>query len=229
MSLILESPTCVKWNLPSCADCKNSYGSAMYFDVTREELLNLISAYEAENSLRSLSTKAGISYAALVDFKRGKSSMLGDKNLRAVMSILRPQENLIPTIPVVGYVGAGAVVEMADSNYAQGDGMYHVDCPRNIDSERGVALEVKGDSMEPLLSEGFLLFYNERHPGVPAEFIGKICVLWLDNDGIMVKRVKRGSLVGRYDLVSINDAHDTIKDAKVIFSSFVATIEQRMI
>lgn len=65
--------------------------TSMYFDVTREELLELLADYEQGSSLRSLAIKAGISYVALIDFKRGKSTMLGDKNLRAIMRFLRPQ------------------------------------------------------------------------------------------------------------------------------------------
>lgn len=87
------------WNLPTVSNGISHDGNPhrichtgrMYFDVTRDELLGLIAEYEKSNSLRSLSTVAEITYGSLVDFKRGKSEMLGDKNLRAVMGILRPE------------------------------------------------------------------------------------------------------------------------------------------
>lgn len=106
-------------------------------------------------------------------------------------------------VPVVGIVGAGAHVFPIDDN-AKGQGIDTVECPANINPGKGVALEVRGDSMEPMISEGFLLFYETRLPGVPVEFLNRICVVWIEGDGCLVKKVRKGSMPGYYTLDSLN-------------------------
>lgn len=223
------------WNLPLSSSGISHHGNfhvtvdntVMYFDVSREELLELLAAYEKAASLRSLATKAGISYPALVDFKRGKSQMLGDKNLRAVMKILRPQnDGISQTVPIVGYVGAGAEVFPID-DHVKGNGFAEVECPSMLNAQKAIALEVRGESMEPLISDGFLLFYEERAYGVPAEFIGAICVVKIAEGATLVKKVRQGTKVGHYHLHSLNPNAATIENAQVEWSAKVKVMVQR--
>jgi len=202
----------------------------MYFDVTREELLELLVSYEKEASLRSLAIKAGISYAALVDFKRGKSHLLGDKNLRAVMGVLRPQSvQESRTVPIVGYVGAGADVFPID-DHVKGQGIGEADIPpfdHQMNINKTVAVEVRGNSMEPLFFEGFKLFYSERVTGVAYEFVGAICIVWLYDGRCLVKKIRQGSKAGYYTLDSINPNDPPIKDVAVQWSAYVECWKQR--
>jgi len=130
------------------------------------------------------------------------------------------------TVPLVGYVGAGAQIFPID-DHAKGQGLAEVDCPHNIDHKKGVALEVRGDSMEPLISDGFLLFYEERFHGVPAEYINRICVVWIEGDGCLVKKIRKGTKPGYYTLESLNNSTKPIENARVAYTAFVKTMVQR--
>ncbi len=198
----------------------------MYFDVTREELLTLLEKYEQEHSLRSLATKASVSYSSLIDFKRKKSEMLGDKNLRAVMRILRPASVTdLPMIPVVGYVGAGSRIFPYD-DFPKGDGLEMVPCPTNVDPATGVGVEVKGLSMWPDIDDGDRLYYDERVRGVPVEWVGKKCIVWIVEGPTLVKRVLAGSKPGYYRLVCTN-SKDPDREELIEWSAKIKNIEQR--
>lgn len=129
-------------------------------------------------------------------------------------------------IPIVARVGAGAAVFSYD-DHAKGAGLDMVECPPNMNPKKTVALEVVGDSMEPLMSEGFLLFYEDRIFGVPDEHLGKICVVQVHDGPILVKRIRKGSKVGLYDLQCLNPLHDGIRDAVVEWSALVRYMEQK--
>lgn len=108
-----------------------------------------------------------------------------------------------PTISVAGKVGAGAQVPVFDA-YEKGDGP-QVECPPGIGPHGVVAVEVEGDSMEPVYSAGDLLFYSRNgHDSVPDEVIGHKCVCE-DVDGMgWVKQVKAGDEPGLFHLLSLN-------------------------
>ena len=134
--------------------------------------------------------------------------------------------NVTGTIPIVGYVGAGAEVFPID-DHNKGEGMDRIECPREIDPAKGVAVEVRGDSMEPLIGEGDVLFYNERFPGVPAEFLNKRCVVWLHDGKCLVKKIRKGKQVGHYNLESLNPKDAGIENVLVQYSAFIKTWIQR--
>lgn len=108
-----------------------------------------------------------------------------------------------PTISIAGKVGAGAQVPVFDA-YEKGDGP-QVECPPGIGPHGVVAVEVEGDSMEPVYSAGDLLFYSRNgHDSVPDEVIGHKCVCE-DVDGMgWVKQVKAGDEPGLFHLLSLN-------------------------
>ncbi|UWS06779.1 XRE family transcriptional regulator [Phaeobacter inhibens] len=110
-----------------------------------------------------------------------------------------------PTISIAGKVGAGAQVPVFDA-YEKGGGP-QVECPPGLSPHGIVAVEVEGDSMEPVYSAGDLLFYRrDGHENVPVDVIGHRCVCE-DVDGMgWVKLIKEGRDIGTYDLHSLNTA-----------------------
>ncbi|AUQ74781.1 XRE family transcriptional regulator [Phaeobacter piscinae] len=108
-----------------------------------------------------------------------------------------------PTIAIAGKVGAGAQVPVFDV-YEKGDGP-QVECPPGLSPRGVVAVEVEGDSMEPVYSAGDLLFYTrDSSEGVPGDVIGHRCVCE-DVDGMgWVKQVKAGDEPGLFHLISLN-------------------------
>jgi len=123
-------------------------------------------------------------------------------------------------IPMLGHVaaGSGAVVEpghVTEKVYDLGTGAAY-------------ALRVKGDSMEPVLSDGSLIYCKKvelRLPPfeadvpfqVPAEkvapFSGKFCVVILNGEGLVKRMVVTKQRGGRYlcTLQSLNPMHRAIK------------------
>ncbi|MEI4262813.1 helix-turn-helix domain-containing protein [Roseovarius sp. D0-M9] len=109
-----------------------------------------------------------------------------------------------PTVSIAGRVGAGAQVPVFDA-YEKGDGPQVV-CPPGLSPHDIVAVEIEGESMEPVYSAGDVLFYTRQtHEGVPAEALGRRCVCEdADGDG-WVKVVREGRNPGTFDLHSFND------------------------
>lgn len=119
-----------------------------------------------------------------------------------------------PTVAIAGKVGAGARVPVFDA-YEKGDGP-QVELPPQIKSPHGiVAVEIEGDSMEPIYREGDILFYRREALGVPTEAIGHICVCECEDGLGWVKQVKLGTEPGLFHLIAVNPAADTQHDMRL--------------
>ncbi|BAQ67232.1 phage repressor protein [Rhodovulum sulfidophilum] len=115
----------------------------------------------------------------------------------------------IATIAIAGKVGAGARVPVFDT-YEKGDGP-QVECPPGLSPHNIVAVEIEGDSMEPVYSAGDLLFYTRWSDGsVPSEAVGKRCVCECEEGLGWVKVVRPGRDHGTFDLHSFNDQTPTM-------------------
>lgn len=125
-----------------------------------------------------------------------------------------------PTVAIAGNVGAGANVPVFDV-YEKGDGP-QVQCPPGLSPHGVVAVEVIGDSMEPIYSAGDLLFYTRHsHEGVPADVVGHRCVCE-DAEGMgWVKQVKLGSAPGLFNLISLNPGADNMHDVTLKWAARV--------
>lgn len=121
----------------------------------------------------------------------------------------------IDAVAVPGFVGAGAEVYLSDP-YPKGEGMYKVACPPQLSPHGIVAVEVRGESMEPVFSEGDLLFYtrNGDH-GVPTEAIGRKCVAETEDGKVWIKQLKIGTAPGLFNLLSINPVATNMLDVRV--------------
>lgn len=118
-----------------------------------------------------------------------------------------PSEVMAParSVPVVGYVGAGAAVELTDA-YAKGDGMYHVACPEDLPAREVVAVEVTGQSMEPMIQPGDILFFTRHFMGVDERAVGNVAICETADGRALVKLIRPGRDKGTFDLYSINSA-----------------------
>ena len=124
------------------------------------------------------------------------------------------------TIAIAGKVGAGAQVPVFDA-YEKGDGP-QVECPPGLSPHGIVAVEVEGDSMEPVYSAGDLLFYTRNgHDVVPSEDIGYRCVCE-DEDGMgWVKQIKPGDEPGIFHLISLNPGASNIWNVRLKWAARV--------
>jgi hypothetical protein len=121
---------------------------------------------------------------------------------------------------VVGYVGAGAAAHYYA--VAQGD-LDEVPAPPGA-TENTVAVEVRGESLGPLFDR-WLIYYDDVRRPVTADLIGKLCVVGLADDRILVKKIRRGRN-GLFDLVSNTD-DDVIRDAVIEWAARVKIMVPR--
>lgn len=107
-----------------------------------------------------------------------------------------------PKVAVVGYIGAGDEVYPID-DHAPGVGLEEVEAPPGEPGET-VAVIVRGESMYPSYNDGDMIFYRRDDATPEHTFLGRECVVCLQDGRILVKRVIQGSRKGRYTLVSHN-------------------------
>ncbi len=124
------------------------------------------------------------------------------------------------TVPVVGYVGAGAAAHF----YGTGDGeLDRVEAP-DYANENTVAAEIRGESMGPLL-EHWLVFWDEVRTRVTPDLLGHICVVGLPDDRILVKQLKAASAPGLFHLISNNEA--PMLDQEIMWAAKVKGMQPR--
>ena len=171
-------------------------------------------ADQRDLTIRHIAEKAGVSYEQLKKLKqRPDAKTNADDAVRVAhyfgVSLEAFLDGTIScdetTVTIAGKVGAGARVPVFDA-YEKGAGPQVV-CPSGLPPHGVVAVEIEGDSMEPVYSAGDLLFYTRHtHEGVPVEAIGKRCVCEdIDGHG-WVKLIREGREKGTFDLYSFNDA-----------------------
>lgn len=179
-------------------------------------------------SLREVTAKADVSYEQYKSFLQGKSRSTNvDDAVKIAKSFGVSMEDFLlgrvvptATIAIAGKVGAGAHVPVFDA-YEKGDGP-QVEAPPCLPTSGIVAVEVEGDSMEPVYNAGDLLFYTRLSAdSVPDDVIGQKCVCEdIDGNG-WVKLVKLGSARGLYNLLSLNVSGRNMHDVKLKWAARV--------
>lgn len=175
-------------------------------------------------TIEELAEMAGLSRSYLNELELG-AKVINASRLQQVAASLGVQpEDLIARsvrpIAVPGRAGAGAEVYMVD-DHAKGDGLYMVECPPQLSAADIVAVEVVGDSMDPIYAEGDLLFYSRQVVGVPTESIGQKCICE-DQDGrVWVKQVRNGTEPGLFHLISLNPTAENKHNARLRWAARV--------
>lgn len=124
------------------------------------------------------------------------------------------------TVPVVGYVSAGAALALFD----EGQGPFDYVSPPRDAKPTTVAARVQGTSLGPLFDEA-IIFYDNVQREVTPDLHGRLCVAGLDDGRVVVKQLMPGE-GGRYHLLS-NSAEPPIFNANVVWAARVTDVRPR--
>ena len=118
------------------------------------------------------------------------------------------------TIPLVGFVGAGAEAHY----YGAGQELNEfVDAPDGATADTR-ALEIRGTSLGELFDR-WLVFYDDVRSPVTTDLIGRLCVVGLPDDRVLVKKLTKSRSPGLFHLLSNTEA--PIMDAEVAWAARV--------
>jgi phage repressor protein C with HTH and peptisase S24 domain len=110
-------------------------------------------------------------------------------------------------IPLIGFAKAGKHGYFNEDGYPQGDSWDEIEFPNTHSTQEGLyALEISGDSMEPLYRKGDILVISPRdkiHVG------DRVIVKTADGEVMAKELVKQNNT--RIEVKSLNPEHDNIK------------------
>jgi phage repressor protein C with HTH and peptisase S24 domain len=112
---------------------------------------------------------------------------------------------ILQRIPVIGYAQAGREGYFDDAGYPTGSGWDAVDFP-NVGDPNAYALEVSGDSMEPVYRDGDVIVVS---PSATIRRGDRVVVKTKDGE-ILAKQLLRRT-ADRIELVSFNPEHGSLE------------------
>lgn len=126
------------------------------------------------------------------------------------------------TVPLVGWAQAGAGRLFTEDGMPAGASWEEIEFPE-LGPEKVFALEVSGDSMEPLYRDGDLLIVSPT-AGIRK---GDRVVLRLNNGEVMAKELLRRT-VRTVELRSLNEAHENrqVQNADIAWMARVMWVRQ---
>lgn len=89
-------------------------------------------------------------------------------------------------------------------------------------TSKAVALDVRGDSMHTFAENGALIYFEDQRAPLDPELIGVPCVVETEDGRVLVKRPKRGSQPGLYDLES--DFGPVIRDVRLSWAAEIIAV-----
>lgn len=161
---------------------------------------NIAKIREAQNiSQVELADRLGIHVTNLNRIERGKSSPSTARLEQIARELGVAVSELVAetepeTVPIMGYVGAGAEVE-PDHEQVPPEGLDQVTVPFPLPAEM-IALQVKGDSMLPQFHDGavIIVFREQRRP--IDSFYGEEAVVRTSDGRRFIKTIMRGARGG---------------------------------
>lgn len=170
------------------------------------------------NKLKTLRTEAGwtheqaaeamgVSRSQYIKLERGERRLTIEYINQAAKAFdIRPSdvigEDIAPTVPLMGYIGAGAEIE-PDFEQTPPEGLDQIDVPFPLPDDM-IAFEVRGDSMLPVYKHGaIVIVYREQKRPLTA-FIGEEAAVRTADGRRYIKTIMRGA--SGVNLVSWNAA-----------------------
>lgn len=180
-----------------------------------------------------LATRLRLSDSFIRDILRGKTRSPRAESLEKLASALGTSSDYLlgksdqaevdhgeRVVPLVGYVGAGAAAHF----YAAGDGgLDYVQAPDDATTDT-VAVEIRGESLGSLFNQ-WLVYYDEVRSPVTPDMIGRLCVVGLPDDRVLIKQVRPSKIPGLFHLWS--NTEDPILDQEILWAAKVKSMVPR--
>ncbi len=124
-------------------------------------------------------------------------------------------------VPLVGYVGAGAIAHF----YADAQGPFdEVDAP-DAATASTVAVQIRGHSLGALF-DNWLVFYDDVRDAPGDDLVGRMCVCGLADGRVLVKALKRSAQApGMWTLLS--NTEPPIYDVALDWAALVREMRPR--
>ena len=181
--------------------------------LSKDAIRNLRRAAAGKNSRQGISTRTAAALAEALETSEGWL-LNGEGNEELATNRIER------TVSLVGYVGAGA--ETHFYAVAQGD-LDEVPAPAGSSLETR-AVEIRGDSLGSLFDR-WLVFYDDVRSPVTSDLIGKLCVVGLSDERVLIKKIRNGSKRNLYRLLSEKEA--PIEDVAVDWAAKVKIMVPR--
>lgn len=183
-------------------------------------------------TLQAVADKMDMSIGHLSDLERGKRGVtsgvinglasaygVGIADLLASPETAGRSEEA-GTVPLVGYVGAGAEAHY----YAEGQGPFdYVRAPPNS-TPSTVAAEIRGVSLGPFFEE-WLVYWDDVRSPVTPDMIGQLCIVGLPNGKVFVKKLQPSRTEGLFHLLS--QTEEPVLDQEVLWAARVTNLSPR--
>jgi transcriptional regulator with XRE-family HTH domain len=165
----------------------------------------------------------GVSFGQYVKLERGDRRLTADYIAQAAQAFGVSRADIIEertTVPVMGYVGAGAAAHY----YAEADYLHdEVPMPPG-GTEDTVALEVRGDSLGSFFNQ-WLVYYDDIRNPVTMDLIGRLVVCETVDGRVLVKKLMKGTRPGHFHLLSQTES--PIEDVELVWAARVKHMTPR--
>lgn len=153
---------------------------------------------------QGLAAALGISRSAVTELLAGRRNLLASEiaPAAAYLEVEPPPFHRSRFVPVMGQGAADAT--SLDLRSSADEPLDWVSVPQGDDDSK-FALEVVGNSMRGIASEGWLVFFDEPHtPPTPDQY-DQLCVVRLKSGQTLIKFLRESRYPDRYDLESATE------------------------
>lgn len=164
-----------------------------------------------------LAEQLGVAQTTLSAWERNINEPSRDeiRRLANLLSIDASEIEALPTPPgartigVMGYVGAGQLIEpLGDS-----DALDHIIAPPTAPAHAEAAI-IRGTSMQPVFRDGNVIIWWNWYED-PRPILGIPSVCRLEDGRVALKMVEQGSRPGLWTLLSINQFVSPMRDVRL--------------